>query len=101
MNRTTELPTTKETTTDPTTIIMGTPSFLVVRKSDAVVVKTQYENSVKKSRQKWSDEYSRAAERPGIILNSRNKLLTTALCVSGPTDCTQPVKNVIFANHTE
>ena len=49
MNRTTELPTTKETTTDPTTIIMGTP-FLVVRKSDAV--KTQYENSVKKSRQK-------------------------------------------------
>ena len=71
MNRTTELPTTKETTTYPTTIIMGTPSFLVVRKSDAVVVKTQYENSVKKSRKKWSDEYSRAAERPGIILNSR------------------------------
>ena len=68
MNRTTELPTTKETTTDPTTIIMGTP-FLVVRKSDAV--KTQYENSVKKSRQKQSDEYSRAADRRGIILNSR------------------------------
>ena len=38
MNRRTELPTTKETTTDPTTIIMGTP-FLVARKnySDAVV----------------------------------------------------------------
>lgn len=98
MNRTTELPTTKETTTDPTTIIMGTP-FLVVRKSDAV--KTQYENSVKKSRQKmkwWIQPKGRAS----FSIAGTNFWPPRPLC-SGPTDSAHPlpVKNVIFANHTE
>lgn len=80
MNSRTELPTTKETTTDPTTIILGTP-FLVARKiySDAVVVQTQYENSVKKSRQNKVMNTAGMQRGQGIILNSRNKLLTAAL----------------------